>query len=54
MTERIDPWGRADIEDYQNLFAEFGIESFEKYQKNSRATATYAGESYSARETIGG
>jgi len=33
MNPRIDPWGSGDIEDYQNLFREFGIESFERFRK---------------------
>ena len=34
MTEkRLDPWGRGDIEDYGNLFKEFGIEPFDKYRE---------------------
>jgi tryptophanyl-tRNA synthetase len=28
---RLDPWGKGDIENYENLFKEFGIESFDKY-----------------------
>ncbi len=32
MASKIDPWGSADIEDYRNLFKEFGIESFEKFR----------------------
>lgn len=30
--KRINPWGSEDIEDYQNLFKEFGIESFDKFR----------------------
>ena len=26
----LDPWGSATVEDYQNLFAEFGIEEFDE------------------------
>lgn len=33
MEKRIDPWGVEDIEDYRNLFEEFGIESFDKFRK---------------------
>lgn len=34
MAEKmLDPWGKGDIEDYQNLFREFGIESFDKYRE---------------------
>jgi len=32
MAERLDPWGSGKIEDYENLFKEFGIESFEKFR----------------------
>jgi tryptophanyl-tRNA synthetase len=32
-TKRLDPWGKGDIEDYENLFSEFGIESFDKYRE---------------------
>jgi len=31
--KRLDPWGKGVIEDYENLFKEFGIESFDKYQE---------------------
>jgi len=31
--ERLDPWGSEAIEDYQNLFKEFGIEPFDKFRK---------------------
>lgn len=33
MTTRLDPWGSGKIGDYENLFREFGIESFEKFRK---------------------
>ncbi len=32
MAERLDPWGSGRIEDYENLFREFGINSFEKFR----------------------
>ncbi|MBN2251941.1 MAG: tryptophan--tRNA ligase [Candidatus Altiarchaeota archaeon] len=32
-SSRLDPWGAGDIDDYQNLFREFGIESFEAFTK---------------------
>lgn len=33
MNSRIDPWGSGGIEDYQNLFREFGIGSFDKFRR---------------------
>lgn len=33
MKDRLDPWTVGEIKDYQNLFTEFGIGSFESYQK---------------------
>ncbi len=33
MQETLDPWGRANIESYENLFKEFGIQPFEKFRK---------------------
>jgi len=34
MTEkRLDPWGKGDVGDYEDLFKEFGIESFDKYRE---------------------
>ncbi|MCK4491159.1 MAG: tryptophan--tRNA ligase [Candidatus Altiarchaeales archaeon] len=33
MVRRIDPWGSNDMEDYQSLFKEFGIESFDKFRE---------------------
>ncbi len=31
--KRLDPWGKGGIENYENLFKEFGIESFDKYRQ---------------------
>lgn len=39
MTAKIDPWGSMKIENYDKLFTDFGIESFEKFKekfKNNR------------------
>ena len=34
MTQKsLDPWGKGDIGDYRSLFAEFGIEPFEKFRE---------------------
>ncbi|MBN2014636.1 MAG: tryptophan--tRNA ligase [Candidatus Altiarchaeota archaeon] len=33
MEKRIDPWGLDEVEDYRNLFDEFGIESFERFRE---------------------
>ncbi len=33
MNSRMDPWNVGDITDYQNLFDEFGIESFENFRQ---------------------
>ncbi|HIE33943.1 MAG TPA: tryptophan--tRNA ligase [Candidatus Altiarchaeales archaeon] len=30
--QRLDPWGSADIENYKNLFEEFGIHPFDKFK----------------------
>ena len=31
--KRLDPWGKGDIENYENLFKDFGIEPFDKYRE---------------------